>query len=290
MNVSTDRKVVLESLRDVPQEVVFHTSTAEKDQHVDNRYWFTFPQQWCNQIDKDSIIGIRNIYLTKHNRHINFNFTVLLCEYREDGDYDINDCKAKYKSTVNVYLDTDDTVKYVCKKFNESYPDNFETEYEASGFVHEWTDWEVELSYFHEDGQCNLLIGRPTGTDSYYVYDGVSYVYIITVEPLNDETKILMGIDDIKTDFNRVLVPIWSRYQLYLKSSISNEADDQFLGHTRNSQYTPIKYYRLTSDFKKWWIELYDTRDHRCEVILPSDGLDEVYIEGIVCFTTKAML
>ena len=55
----------LRELREVPKEVMFKISDAKQDQTKLNRYWFDFPSQWSNQLDKDPIIGIRDIYQTK---------------------------------------------------------------------------------------------------------------------------------------------------------------------------------------------------------------------------------
>ena len=67
-NVSDiERKVILINKREVPHEVCFQLSDAQQDPIKKNRYWFTLPEEWSNRYDKDSIIGIRNAYLTKTN-------------------------------------------------------------------------------------------------------------------------------------------------------------------------------------------------------------------------------
>ena len=68
--------------REVPYEVMFKLSDAKQDPIKKNRYWFDFPGQWVNQLDKDAIIGIRDIYLTKTNRLAYFKLTISL---REDN-------------------------------------------------------------------------------------------------------------------------------------------------------------------------------------------------------------
>ena len=54
--------------KEIPYEVMFKVSDAQQDPIKHNRYWFNFPDQWVNQRDKDPIIGIRDIYLTRTNR------------------------------------------------------------------------------------------------------------------------------------------------------------------------------------------------------------------------------
>ena len=83
-NISEDRKVVLSALREVPEEITFMLSDAEQDAKIPNRYWFDFPSQWSNQTNKDPIIGIRSIYLTKTNRFIAYRYLIELVEVGEE--------------------------------------------------------------------------------------------------------------------------------------------------------------------------------------------------------------
>ena len=66
--------------REVPYEIMFKLSDAKQDQIKKNKYWFDFPQQWVDQLDKDAIIGIRDIYLTKTKRHIKLKFSIAIVE------------------------------------------------------------------------------------------------------------------------------------------------------------------------------------------------------------------
>ena len=77
-----DKSVIntLAKKREVPYEIMFKLSDAEQDPIKKNRYWFDFPGQWVNQLDKDAIIGIRDIYLTKTNRHIRLLFNISVVE------------------------------------------------------------------------------------------------------------------------------------------------------------------------------------------------------------------
>ena len=79
MNVSTNQKVILEPLKEVPQEILFKSNSSKnaiRDQNKPNRIWFTFPEQWRNQLNKDSIIGFRNFYVVKEDRYIVFNLDI----------------------------------------------------------------------------------------------------------------------------------------------------------------------------------------------------------------------
>ena len=83
MNISTNQKVILEPLKEVPQEVLFKSNSpknAMRDQNKINRIWFSFPEQWANQLNKDSIIGFRNFYIVKEDRYIVFNLDITVYE------------------------------------------------------------------------------------------------------------------------------------------------------------------------------------------------------------------
>ena len=89
----------------------------------------------------------------------------------------------------------------------------------------------------------------------------------------------------------RVAIPMWSRHQCLVKSSIATNDKNNILGHTlARFNYTPIKYYRLPNNIKRFWIELYETRYHESPVVFPPDKRDDLINEAIVCLTSQGML
>jgi hypothetical protein len=101
----------------------------------------------------------------------------------------------------------------------------------------------------------------------------------------------------------------WDRHNVLIKSNLSKNSD-YFIGYTRNQTITPIKYYRLTSESKRFWVEFYSSQeytrpsifpvDYRAERYVDSEGeiktryipyyLDDVFIEAVFCYTSSAML
>ena len=126
-NISEDRKVVLAPLREVPEEITFMLSDAEQDPKIPNRYWFDFPSQWANQTNKDPIIGIRSIYLTKTNRFIRFTYKVVLnFAYLEPlPEPEIDDPPLPPLQLYTIegefvhWLDGSDTIRPITEKFND---------------------------------------------------------------------------------------------------------------------------------------------------------------------------
>ena len=296
-NVSEDRRVVLTPLREVPEEITFLLSEAEQDPNIPNRYWFEFPNQWTNQPNKDPIIGIRDIYTTNTNRFIKYKCKVSLYSPLNlgiDNEYHDPPTFGSIETTLIHWLDGSDNIRIITENFN--------TWWKSDGVItqgteeHDWQAWEIQAYYGYDrtTHKTNLCFGRGIDEDKQYhwILDDVEYLcdYVIEITPLSDDAKALFGINETKTAFGRVEVPMWSRHQCLVKSSIAANDKNNILGHTRNDSYNPIKYYRLTSSMKKFWIELYETRYHDCPVAFPNDKRDDLIIEAIVCFTAQAMI
>lgn len=294
MNVSANRHVVLQAFREVPQEVVFKSDTSTKDQKKINRYWFKFPEQWANQKDKDSIIGIRDMYIAKTNRNISFTISFIF------KDRNTKEIPAIYKIFYHTWLDSDDTIGKICKMLKDR-SEGILYDYIRNSDVSEWVDpnedeWNLirtlTADYQYNDTDQPILLIASLRDNYYYIDDeGNEHDFDVFLNYTTDDidTKTILGECDY--DSTRIVLhPPWTRGQCYVTSSISNDAEDNFLGHTRNDPYIPLKYFRLNSTNKDFWIELYDTRNHNCDVSLPDDNKDILFIEAIVCFTPQGML
>lgn len=290
INVKGDRKVVLQALREIPKEVMFKSTKNNRDQIKSNRWWFEFPPQWTNELDKDSVVGIRSMYVSRTNREIWF------CVNIKFINAETNETWALYTITLRKYLDADETIKSLCSIWEEYYSDNVRIDIYNDKFVQPTLDRNMfALNYSFTDGQCILTISRPPEqSKQYYMTDPddptLQHLFNIEYEfvPMNDDTKTLFG--DTSSAVGTLELPCWSRYQCYVTSSISDECTDSYLGHTRQEPYSPIKYYRLSGDSKKFWVDLYETRSHDVPVYLPSDNKDILIIEAIVCFNANSML
>jgi len=307
---STDKKVVLQPYREIPREALFNITDAKQDSVIPNRYWFNYPEEWTNQLDKDAIVGIRSIYLTKANRYIKFNLRIVLTidtslnpsiEPTEDP---FNQPPAELDSITVNFSEVFDGSKDFRDMVN-----TFESKWKAAiagiSSSYEWKD--NDIRFWFDSNQCTgckFNIGRTANrTTTYTDYlgnevstldyhdetSGYCYKFVISYIPLSDSAKSIIYPEFI-TGGNVLTFSIWSCYQCYIKSSISEETHDSFLGHTRESTYSPLKYYRLKTKNNRFWIELYDTRNHRCPVVFPKDKLDDLFIEAILCFNSAGMI
>ena len=307
---STDKKVVLAPYREIPREALFNLSDARQDSVKPNRYWFNYPEEWTNQLDKDAIIGIRDIFLTKANRYINFSLHISLTidtslnPSVEPSDDPLSTPPAEYDSITVTFSEVFDGSKDFRDMVN-SFESQWKTAVTNTHTTYEWSSNDIRFWFdTNQTTGCKLHIGRTSNrTITYTDYlgnevstldfhdetGGYCYKFVITFTPISDSAKNIVYHDYV-TGANVLTFTIWSRYQCYIKSSISEETHDNYLGHTRDLSYSPLKYYRVKNKNNRFWIELYDTRNHRCPVVFPNDKLDDLFIEAILCFSGAGMI
>lgn len=308
--------------REVPYEVMFKLSDAIQDPTKKNRYWFNFPSQWADQVDKDPIIGIRDMYLTKTNRFIDFDMTIQFVESLASLYW------TQKVYHVTFFLEGAEEINSFCIKFNSYLKDNDfpSTTSSALEYAEDNYDWNdlykhITCYYYYDanDHQVKLRFGKTLSCpESVTVNDTSNQTHTayfkIGIQANNEDTIALFGSANLFYDLDEVTIPIWSRYNCYLLSSLAENDVNGFLGHTRPLGFTPIKYYRMHSKNKKFWIELYETRYHDVKVTLPIDNIpnpdfddtqpisesnikylgttmrDDLFIEAIVCFSSSGML
>ena len=297
MNVSDSRKVVLSALKEIPYEITFMLSDATQDPNIKNRYWFDFPNQWANIPNKDAIIGIRSIYTTKTNRFIRYSYKIELIPITDNEPIDT------IEGTIDHWIEGDETVRYICHTWadeNRGWLNGSRTNV-CTDEQHSWSYREI-VCYYGYDRTTNtthLCFGRKIGDSrTIMVKDSedmdVECEYRISITPESDDAKALFGFDEERKAMTRFEIPVWSRDECLVKSSLANDDKNNILGHTGTQTYNPIKYFRLNSSDKRFWIELYETRFPKCPVSLPMNNQqldrDDLFVESIVGFSTDAML
>ena len=61
---------------------------------------------------------------------------------------------------------------------------------------------------------------------------------------------------------------LWDRHTCKVYASFANQANHNYLGNT-HVYFTPIKYYKLNSRDKRFWLELYSARNPNIPMRLP---------------------
>ena len=302
MNKSETNKIILEALREVPIEILFSTEDTnhcKRDQIKKNRFWFEFPERWANQGDKDAIIGIRDIYLCRRSAPLIFDLEISVVDTETQ--------KSWYKASGRhrIWIGGNDTLNRFIEEFNLKWFDNMKIveSSDAEAYQNTWNNKLIECYYYYDEDKCKMFIGRPCAMPEIVEYkDSLGTTHYgnvhLTINNFNSDFTALFGEpphedgmgNKVWSDLYCIEFNCWSRHQLYITSSISSDDFNGFLGHSRAGSFTPLKYFRITSKTKRFWIDLYETRDHAAPVELPRDGRDVLTIEAIMCFSSTGML
>ena len=155
--------------------------------------------------------------------------------------------------------------------------------------------YDIVLNYIYKDSVCYFMLGILLyDNDIIIIKNGVNYRVSITLEGISDDFRDLFG-DNILMGTSRIMLPCWSRKSCMVTSSIGEEdavyieeKNENYIGYTRDYAFDPIKYYRITSKHKRFWIDLWDSRENTVPVNLPYD--DQLWIEAIILFDANSIL
>ena len=294
--------LIVKPSREIPQEIMFNLTHAERDPNIPNRLWFTLPENWSYTLDKDCIIGIRDMFVARTQRNVVLRWTASI--YSKENTTSI---LLSHVFEVDCWMDSKDTLIKLIETFNTSCQEQveaFKTCYELSEHpeVDNFRPFRLLMEY--KDGYLRMTLSTPMNTDvdcpygvkiSSTSYNADDLKSLLITPP----SEVLKDIDpngsqqgplySNKDGTVRYMFFGWDRYNLYLTSNISSLTTDNYLGHT-DRVYTPIKYYRLHSGDHKIWVDTWSTRNHTVRSILPLDNLDEFIIEALVCFDSSAMI
>jgi hypothetical protein len=161
---------------------------------------------------------------------------------------------------------------------------------------------EDDVSFYMENNWIDTILFF-TDVSGSLTIDGKEYemhlekVILGNTRPISPTQNILFD-QRIDGNHKRIHVKCWDRNEVLIKSNLSLNKDFYFgMSNTINN---PIKYYRMKSDDKEFWIELYSTEDVNRASVFPKnykDGegkiteyLDDLFIETIFCFDANAMI
>ena len=261
----------------LPQEVKFETAQAICDGYHKNRYWFNLPDNWCDQLCNDSIIGIRDIYLSKMNRDVDMNIRVIVYDKLTQIKLEDVDVRVRFfmgREEQMFHLRRAIQGQIARSNISEPYKTGINPIYR---YDTEWTEGQGDPAV------CNWYFEDDVKDPSKTVEVSVTFNTDAGASMFNAEKGKVYNT-------NPYFKNIWDRDDLYITSSISNLTEDSFLGHTRSQAICPMKYYRLTGSERRFWIELYSTSFRRCGMTLPDDNLDSVIIEAVVIFNRRDII
>ena len=296
----------------VPLEVVFMSNSTEsfRDPIKKNRIHFKLPDIWCNAIKHDPMIGIRNIFIVKGFKHPRLKLSYsLLCDETQTVTYQGSDVQTT-EETVEVkseniilekYFDDDDLIKAFVGKINNrldklAFNSVFTTN---NGFTQAQLDTIKQEPFLHahfeyvEDNDVvhhnELVFDSPFNdldesirtmtveTDNTTTEKLYYFKFDVTLENQAAQRMFTSKVGTFDSDPVK-FVNVWDRNACILYSNISEQCDNNYLGHTRKQPIPQIKYYKLKGSYRSFWVDLYATCDHKAPVILTPE--DELFIEA----------
>ncbi|MDR0832485.1 MAG: hypothetical protein LBM99_06275 [Bacillales bacterium] len=262
--------------RGIPKEVCFKLSKARQDPTKKNRWWLKYPEGWRIPNPYEAIIGIRSMY----KKHTDFDFQIrfMVCAYNGETETD------EIVVTLYMIITQDTTLGNICNEINKAYCDVINNRNDPSKPL-KTSSFFAFYKYLEEDN---------SNEENCYMFlktFGENKVVVTAIENAN-----FLFEDDlpISTPFTTFMTKAWDRHNILINSSISVNDDDFFLGHTRPNTYTPIKYYRLTSTDREFWIDLYSSHARNCmiEVTLNEDQTPfvDIFIEAILLYESDVLI
>ena len=297
--------------RQVPQETLFKTNslTSWQDPNKKNRYHFKFPNNWITTNLKDSIVGIRSLYLVPSYKFalIRIRAEVFAHDYTETNWHSLSGTEMIISA--GKFMDDNmrlyDFVNQIYINLGEQFkPDIIQNKSNAR-FLRCFYQYKTISESEHE---CQFIIksdynelSEDERTEEVTINDiTFDRIYKINfeIEEINEDAQTLLhfNIDaDGKVIESRsnptdpiVTHGLYDYNQCILYSNLAYMCDDSFLGHTRHYDIIPIKYYELKNNNQSFWIDLYAANDHKAAVELNKG--DNLYIEAQLLTSNEAIL
>jgi hypothetical protein len=246
-----------------------------------NRFWFNYPLEWTTANIKDKYVGFRSFYLYKATRVINFTITL----------YD--DKKgSKVSIIVFIILNENDDMMSLIEKIKGCMGEYAQYFYFFSLVSHR------RLNDYVYNGKNYVAWNsgkEPVASSDVYYSFGLTlfrrlsgpYSYF-TMTDLSGETKALFNAEDFSDNQpepyqSLFFYDVWSLNSCLLKSNLVNSTMNNHLGYS-DKDYQPIKWYKVTNNDEKFYIDLYSGHGPEVRTILPYDNLDHITVELIFKF------
>jgi hypothetical protein len=288
---------VAQNSREIPKEMLFKISEARQDTIKKNKWWFKLPEEWTNRAFKDKVLGLRSTKLVPRWFTPMFGWAFA---FFPDKNPDTQPSFAYTVGVGDLFIGATTTIREIQDHFNNIYADFIEkfgindqppdrAENHKSHIYKKYYTY-----YYHKDpvDPSKIICVLVFNLVQRYAPGPVGFTKFMFYNP-NQDALDLFGRSLFPTTLKLEELSftiLWDRRELYILSSLAISSDKNgYLGHSCTADYIPIKYYRLDSDDKEFWIELYSEREHCCG----ADDLQKIsdlYLEMIFMFSTNAML
>jgi hypothetical protein len=193
-------------------------------------------------------------------------------------DDDFRKFRDELKKQLDIYADMFSIYWIILNKFK-------------TNIVYKGKNWETYSKSIND----NLL--SDDGSDDYsfsvIIVSKIDNLQFILTEPFGDFMNVFDALDyeiDPETGAQKlqtnpyssiVFHNLWNRHTCLLKSSLVNGTMNNYLGYS-NVRYSPLRYYRITNDDSKFYIDLFNGHEHPYPSILSPDNRDCITVEMVM--------
>ena len=249
----------------IPTETTLFSEDGEIDPCLKWRWWFKLPDTWTTSNIGEKIIGIRSIYLMKNRRKIELTVPIVSWIAVEK---DLREIFLGMMHYVQLAVEENNKTKkpeQVAFEMNEV--DAYKRDIQMDGVYEKYEN----RRSFVEKIYCPNKYPEES-------LDGTKYFTkcVFKITNTNEDFELLFNINDnplpedyaTKIDF----YDVWDRHSCKVFSSIAADSNRGYIGNSQlvfNLVFNPIKYFKINSTDKKFYIDFYNARNIKCPAVLP---------------------
>jgi hypothetical protein len=229
----------------------------------------------------NKVIGFRSLWIARAKRHVSFTFNINIPSEANPHShqvsvwFDYDDGLLKLYDKLNIDLKEDNNI--ISVDWTELRRHKNDNIYEGKNYAayNEEKDLSIDITKdIHFGIRFSLWKeGAPLGTT-------------FTITDMNDDAKAFFNALDYNnnqpTPYNILeFYDIWDRRSCLLKSNLVNSTMNNYLGYSM-VRYNPLRYYKITNNDEKFYIDLYNGHNHDVITSLSEDDRDHISIEIVV--------
>lgn len=271
----------------IPIETALFSEDGEIDPEKPWRWWFKFPDIWTTSNLGEKIVGIRQIYLMKNRRNIRYTLKLKKYRYTKTDDAEMIDNDSVNELVVEIisWLPTESDLR-------EIY-DNMVRALKVAIEDNEKTKTDKQVSFVMSSSNTGKVDIQMDGVFQKYQdrYSFVEQIYCPnnyqqeTIEGIPYYTKCMFKIEDENEDFHLIFntkqnplpdeyitemnfYDVWDRHSCKIFSNISSDTKRLYIGNSQ-VEYANVKYFKINSTDKKFYIDFYNSRNINCPSVIP---------------------
>ena len=298
----------------IPTESSLFSEDGEIDPELKWRWWFKLPDIWTTSNIGEKIVGIRSIYLMKNRRKIEYTLHLKKYKYTKTDDAEmiedetVNTLTVRMVSWLPVDKDLREFYVDMFAQVNAAIEENNKTK-TPQQIAFEMNNTDVYRRDIQMDGVFEKHQNRRSFVEQIYcpnkyadeIIDGTTYFTkcMFKITDVNEDFDLIFNIndnplpEDYVTEMN--FFDVWDRHSCKVFSNIASDSNRGYVG---NSQivFMPIKYFKINSTDKKFYIDFYNSRNIKCPSVLPykkkEDGstLNEPFIIELQLMQNEKLL